>query len=80
MHADTFVHTHSKMLTHVSVHVRSIPIRNKHQHHIHYMISTESPLVKQEMRSVGANVIEWVSNVLADLVISTLKEKPVDMG
>lgn len=40
------------------------------------MISTKSPLVKQEMRLVEAYVTMRVTNVLADLVISAFKEKP----
>lgn len=44
------------------------------------MISTKPPLVKREKKFVGANVIGWVANLLADLVIGALKETPVEMG
>ena len=44
------------------------------------MISAKSPLVEQVRRFVGANVIRQVTNVVAGLVISALKEKPAEMG
>lgn len=46
---------------------------------MHLVINTKFPLVQQEMRFVGTNVIWRVANILEDLVISALKEKPVEM-
>lgn len=73
MLADTLIHTQSNML--INIHATSqAGINGKNQ--IRLMISTKSPLVKQEMRLVEAYVTMRVTNVLADLVISAFKEKP----